>query len=238
MIQETPYPEIVFQGDSCLLVRFYKGIDSGQNQRVLDLEKKLRLANPKWLLEMVPSYGTLGIYYDPKHMDLKSCKTLIQTSIESNLEGEGNCAPRTLKIPVCYEEEFALDMTQVTKHTGIPKNEIIAKHSTPLYRVYMLGFMPGFPYLGGMNPKISTPRLKKPRLEVFAGAVGIADTQTGIYPLKSPGGWNIIGRTPIKLFDSSRNPSVLLRAGDLIQFSAIDLKTYTALSQGEILWDF
>jgi KipI family sensor histidine kinase inhibitor len=131
-------------------------------------------------------------------------------------------------IPVLYDGE---DIKRVADHCGIYAQEVVKRHSSPVYRIYMLGFSPGFPYFGGMDQSIATPRLQTPRLKIEAGSVGIADRQTGIYPIESPGGWNLIGRTPIKLFDPTNQSPFLLASGQMVRFVPIDFLEFTKISE-------
>ena len=129
--------------------------------------------------------------------------------------------PRLVEVPVCYDVEFALDLELVAQHCGLSPNDVVARHAAARYDVRCVGFTPGFPFLGGLPAKLATPRRKSPRPAVPAGSVGIGGPQTGIYPLRSPGGWNIIGRTPLRLFDVTREPAALFRAGDRVHFFQI-----------------
>ncbi|MGH9898241.1 MAG: 5-oxoprolinase subunit PxpB, partial [Pyrinomonadaceae bacterium] len=138
---------------------------------------------------------------------------------------------RVIEIPVCYRSEFAPDLDLVAKHNSLTVDEVISIHVAGEYLVYMLGFMPGFPYLGNMSEKIATPRLPVPRREVPAGSVGIGGLQTGIYPYQSPGGWNIIGRTPLRLFDLQRQPPNLLQIRDKVRFNSITVEEFDAYSK-------
>jgi inhibitor of KinA len=138
-------------------------------------------------------------------------------------------AQRPIEIPVCYGGEFGVDLQFVAEHNGMTADEVVAIHCGATYRVHMLGFAPGFPYLGGMSERIATPRRNTPRLKVAAGSVGIAGPQTGVYPLETPGGWQIIGRTPLALFRPAENPPTLLSPGDFVRFRPITSEEFTAL---------
>jgi inhibitor of KinA len=138
-----------------------------------------------------------------------------------------------VEIPVCYDPEFALDVDDVARRASISPSEVIRLHSSAEYRVACIGFVPGFPFLAGLPKKLATPRRDVPRKQIPPGSVGIGGAQTGIYPLRSPGGWNLIGRTPLRLFDSRKNPPVLLRAGDRVHFRMITRDEFESLKQSK-----
>ena len=138
---------------------------------------------------------------------------------------------RLAEIPVCYDPEFAPDLDEVARHAQISTKEVVDLHSTTEYRVACIGFVPGFPFLAGLPKKLATPRRDVPRKEIPAGSVGVGGAQTGIYPLRSPGGWNLIGRTPLRLFDPTKNPPALLQAGDRVRFRAITRQEFEALKR-------
>ena len=140
---------------------------------------------------------------------------------------------RTVEIPVCYEDEFGPDLGRVLKHTGYDKEELIERHTSGRYLVYFLGFSAGFPYIGGMDESLATPRLKTPRKAVPAGSVGIAGQQTGMYPLPTPGGWNLIGRTPLPLFNRSNPKDTSIRMGDRIRFRTVGRAEFESLGQSQ-----
>jgi inhibitor of KinA len=151
---------------------------------------------------------------------LKRLKELLEP-ILNQVTDNGELMGRTLKIPVCYEAAFAPDLAELATEKNLTTDEVIRLHTNTVYRVYMIGFLPGFPYMGKVDGRMATPRRSSPRTSIPAGSVGIAGEQTGIYPLSSPGGWNIIGRTPIRLFDKDRPEPVLLQPGDAVQFYSI-----------------
>jgi len=143
----------------------------------------------------------------------------------------GRSLPRIVEIPICYDAEFALDLDRVAERTKLSAGEVIDLHSKAEYRVACIGFVPGFPFLTGLASKLATPRRDTPRKEIPSGSVGIGGAQTGIYPLRSPGGWNLIGRTPFKLFDPTKNPPSLLQAGDRVRFRAITREEFAAFAE-------
>jgi inhibitor of KinA len=151
--------------------------------------------------------------------------------IVAQLGNEEPPAPRLVEIPVCYGGVYGPDLEAVARHTGLPPQELIRRHAAGSYRVYMLGFAPGFAYLGGMDEQLATPRKAEPRTAIPAGSVGIAGGQTGVYPLETPGGWQLIGRTPLPLFDAQRNPPSLLQMGNRVRFVPIDEATYLKLER-------
>ncbi|WP_099211594.1 5-oxoprolinase subunit PxpB [Thermococcus henrietii] len=216
-------------GDSALLVSFGEVIDEETNDRVHALAGAIEKANFEWLIEVVPAYSSLAVIYDPGLIDFEGVKRAIQGLEFSAEKFEG----RLVEIPVLYGGEHGPDLEFVAEYNGLTPEEVIEIHSKPVYRVYFLGFLPGFAYLGGMDERIETPRLEKPRLKVPAGSVGIAGKQTGIYPLESPGGWRLIGRTPLRLFNPSKEPPTLLRPGDRVKFAPIGEEEFEELYKAE-----
>jgi KipI family sensor histidine kinase inhibitor len=178
-----------------------------------------------WLVETVPGYCSLGLIIRPLQSSLEEVEELVSTATR-NVTAAPLVQPRTITIPVCYGGAYGPDMEVVCRQSGLSEQEVVQRHVTAGYQCSMLGFLPGFPYLMGLNPQLATPRLATPRAVVPAGSVGIAGMQTGVYPVSSPGGWNIIGRTPLSLFDSSLAQPSLVQAGDVIHFSPISLQEF------------
>lgn len=204
-----------------MVVMFEDKIDIMINQKVHLLHMKLKKIKIKGVRECIPSYASLLILYDPMVTSFSRIESLIRRIRENEnsiLEADG---ARVIEIPVCYGGEFGEDIENVAAYSGLSKEEVIATHCGVDYHVYMVGFLPGFPYLGGLDPRIHTPRLSNPRLEIPAGSVGIGGEQTGVYPLASPGGWQLIGRTPIRLYDDRHKNPVMLQAGDTVRFIRI-----------------
>lgn len=233
-------PQYLWQGDSQLLVVFSQVVDPKSNDSVIALDKWLATANLDGIVEAIPAYGTLAVTVDHEFFSQVDFEDAVENALtETYSFTENYNQGRVIGIPVLYGGEAGPDMGFVCEHTGLMEKDVIAIHSGADYRVYMLGFMPGFPYLGGMPQKLKTPRLTVPKLKIEAGSVGIADGQTGIYPLESPGGWRIIGRTPLKLFDRLRDQPTLLCAGDHLKFVPIDLTTFLKLQEdGGASWVF
>lgn len=209
-------------GPEALLVSFGNEINETIHLQVKFLYEALR-KKAKWGVEaVIPSYCSLTIMFEPKLITNETLKELCDQLILS-YQSEGN-STRIIEIPVCYDEEFGIDLEVVKNHTGLNKSEIISSHTSKEYLVYMLGFVPGFLYLGGMDEKLKTPRRKTPRLKVEKGAVGIADDQTGIYPIEIPGGWQIIGKTPIDLLSDKLESQI--RMGDRVKFKSISKEEF------------
>lgn len=218
-------------GDSALLVRHEDEFDPEKSlDAILRATRQLEAAAIPGVIELAPAYTTIGIFFDPARI---TTFDEFRASIERALEGESDqtatrAEPATIEVPVCYETEFAPDLEEVSRHAGLAAEEIVRRHASAIYRVSCVGFTPGFPYLSGLPPELSTPRRASPRKEIPAGAVAIGGTQTGIYPRKSPGGWNIIGRSPLRLFDVERNPPALFRTGDSVRFRKISREEFDA----------
>lgn len=214
-------------GDGALLVEFAPQIAPEINARVRALLAALDAAPPPGLRDLVPAYRTLLIEYDPtvtRHAALLEY-------LRGLVAAPATVAPtRLVTLPIAYGGEFGPDLAAVAAHTGLAPDEVIARHAAGRYPVYFLGFSPGFPYLGGLEAALHTPRLPEPRLRVPTGAVGIGGAQTGVYPAITPGGWRIIGQTPVRLYDPAADDPFLLRAGDEIQPRAIDAAEYARLA--------
>ena len=227
-------------GDTAVLVDFGNQIDENINQEVLARAIQLQENLPD-VIEVVPAYSSLVIHYDiikwKKNLAKESLvfdrlKNVIEELLSQSLQIV-QTKDRQIRIPVCYEAEFAPDMQDLASTNNLTNDEVVSLHLSATYRVYMLGFLPGFCYLGQVNEKIAMPRKPQPH-PVVAGSVGIAGRQTGIYPFASPGGWRIIGRTPLKLFDSYAPSPALLSAGDYVQFYSIDGNEFNYIQNSNI----
>ena len=212
-------------GDEALVVEFGRGIDEGINSMVQDLSEKIENADLKGIKETLPTYRSLMIFYDSGLTDFRKLSREIK-KFKLSKKSSILINKRVIEIPCCYEEEFASDLKEMERFTGLSADEIIGIHSGCDYRIYMLGFLPGFVYLGGLDERIAAPRLKTPRTKIPAGSVGIGGNQTGIYPVDSPGGWRLIGSTPLELYNAERKEPVLLKAGDYLRFISISKKEY------------
>jgi KipI family sensor histidine kinase inhibitor len=227
-------PEIQFEAlaEDALLLRFGERIDIDLNARVQATAASLRNRLPE--LECVSAYASLLLRFDPwtwAGKDGQHPHQQLQAAVSAALRGNDpqTIAPRELIIPVCYDGEYGPDLADVAAHCGLDADAVIARHTAADYRVAMLGFAPGFPYLLGLDPQLSVPRRTDPRQRVPAGSVAIGGSQTGIYPEVLPGGWQLIGRTPLRLFDVAASDPSLLAAGDRVRFRAIDEETFNQL---------
>lgn len=224
-------------GDAGLLLRWPPAIELATCAEVQRLCARLAEHRPPWLIDLVPAYASLALLVDPDAGDdpLAAAETWLQAQLDQHLQAsvdDGREAPgRLVRIPVCYDAECGPDLAVLAEATGLAIPALVARHCAPEYRVAMLGFAPGFPYLLGLDPALATPRLATPRARVAAGSVGIGGAQTGIYPREGPGGWRLLGRTPLRLFDPLREPASLLAPGDRVRFEAISRRRFEALSQ-------
>src|SRR5438093_54073 len=215
-------------GDSALTVDFGNLIDADINEEVIRLSELLKAAQLTYVKDIVAAYSSITVYYDVVDVLQFNRTSSAYDTIKNNLsqlfsqEIASSAKPnRSIRIPVCFAEKYALDASDVARLTSLSFNEIIEIYTSKKYRVYMVGFLPGFAYMGEVDERISVPRKQEPRAKVEPGFVGIAGKQTGIYPLTSPGGWQILGRTHLHLFDKEREELVLLREGDEVEFFAI-----------------
>ena len=207
-------------GDRSLLVELGDEISPSVNQRVQELFTAMDMHPVDGVRELVPSYRSLLVIYDPLNISPADLKHTIRDTYQ-NLDQAELPEPRTIDIPIVYGGEQGPDLESVAQYHHITPQEVIDYHTRPTYRVYMIGFTPGYPYLGEVPDAISTPRRETPRILVPQGSVGIAQKQTGIYSVDSPGGWQIIGWTPVDLFDPQAQPPSLLMMGDRVRFQAI-----------------
>jgi inhibitor of KinA len=229
-------------GDSALILRVGGQLENATEEtlnEVLDVLRRLENAHIPGVIELAPAYTTVAIFFDLFRVinggaePDRAIELLIQKIRQALPPGERKrrkkVDARTVEIPVCYDLKFAPDLERVAHHAQISPSELVDLHNATDYRVHCLGFTPGFPYLTGLPKELATPRHATPRKEIPAGSVAIGGAQTGIYPQESPGGWNIIGRTPLRLFDPQRHPPSLLCAGDRVRFRAITRDEFDAL---------
>jgi inhibitor of KinA len=228
--------EITPLGDSALIVRVCgPNAEPGEQslRAVLDALHKIKNAAIPGIVELAPAYTTIGVFFDPLRVAsdsiLDSLTDQIRKAVSQTKKTATKAARRVVEVPVCYDQEFALDLDEVAQQTGLSATEVVDLHREAEYCVNCVGFTPGFPFLSGLSAKLVVPRRSTPRKEIPAGSVAIARKQTGVYPVKSPGGWNIIGRSPRHFFDPAKDPPALLRAGDRVRFRAITREEFAAL---------
>ncbi|HUO59740.1 MAG TPA: 5-oxoprolinase subunit PxpB [Candidatus Acidoferrales bacterium] len=221
--------ELIASSDHSLLVRFGSSIDTAAHAQTLALFRALNGLHDPRIRNLHPAYASLQVDFDPLACQHAEMEELV-SGLASRPVTKGSAAGRTHEIPVCYEPEFGEDLEDVCKHTGLSRAELIAAHTAPEYIVYFLGFSPGFAYLGGLPAILAVPRLPTPRRSVPVGSVAIGGEQTGVYPIASPGGWRLIGRTPVPLFrPDNREHPMLFEPGDALRFVNIDRARYEEL---------
>jgi inhibitor of KinA len=214
---------ITAAGDQAFTVALGAGVDAETSARVLAAAESLAAARPPGVTDVVPGYDSLLVAYDP----VEVAPADVRAWITGRIAIEASPLPaRTVEIPVCYDPGLAPDLQPLAAEKGLSVEALIALHAAPAYRCHLLGFRPGFPFLGGLDERLVAARLPSPRPRVPAGSVGIGGRQTGVYPVESPGGWRLIGRTPLRLFDPARPDPFLVRAGDTVRFAPIDRAAY------------
>lgn len=223
-------PKFLSSGDSAITVEFGNEISAEINACVHALDKALHKKNILGIVETVPTFRSLLIIYDPCITGGEKLKAKI-TKLCGDLEASSEGRKRIIEIPVLYGGEYGEDLKDVAEINKLTEDEVIKIHSGTDYLIYMLGFLPGFAYLGGLDPRLHTPRLDSPRTCIPAGSVGIGGAQTGVYPLASPGGWQLLGRTPVSVFDRQRQEPILYRAGDLVRFVPISPAEYEEIAR-------
>jgi inhibitor of KinA len=214
-------------GDRALVVEFGRDVDRALSERVLRLDAVIAANAPSGVVETVPTFRSLMVYYDP----LVTSRAKLENAIAGLIDREDSArsGARLWRVPACYEGEFAPDLAEVARLTGLTPSAVVALHSGIRFHVYMLGFLPGFPYMGDLPAELTLPRRADPRLRVPAGSISIATSLTAIYPYESPGGWHLIGATPIRLFDPERERPALLAPGDAVEFAPVDAGSFTAI---------
>jgi len=243
-LNETPLSvntgiEILPVGESAIVIEFGKTISPAIHRKVRALARYLDSYPFPGMVEYVAAYTSITVFYDPviiknrndnqEKADNQLSYTIVSGLIEecmSKLDDSFGGQARIVEIPVCYGGDFGPDIEYVAEYNKLTVNEVIDIHSSGQYLVYMIGFAPGFPYVGGMSERISTPRRQSPRMSIPAGTVGIAGMQTGVYPIVTPGGWQLIGRTPLALFRPNEQPPSLLQSGDIVRFCPISYKEF------------
>lgn len=216
-------------GDRAVQVVLGDAPDEPTRRRIMAASRRVREAGLPGVIECVPGFTSLTIHFDPLQLPPSADRL---DDLLSGLDESAGDDGRLVEIPVCYGAEFGPDLESVASLHGLAADEVVALHAAGDYRVHLVGFVPGFPYLGGLEARLATPRRESPRTAVPAGSVGIGGAQTGIYPVESPGGWQLIGRTPLRLFDAHRDPPALLRAGDRIRFVPVDAEAFRGLEEG------
>lgn len=215
----------LISGDSAVTIEFGNEINSEINNKIRVFNELIKSSNIPGITETVPTFRSLLIYYNPSKIYFNELKEKIE-KLTQDIDLKKESKKRIIEIPVCYGGVFGEDLEFVAEHSKMSINEVIKMHTSKEYLIYMLGFLPGFAYLGGLNEKLFTPRLKNPRTRIEAGSVGIGGEQTGIYPVASPGGWRLIGTTPVKTYDANREKPILYQAGDYIKFFEISTSDF------------
>ena len=227
---------LVPMGDCCLIIEFGVKVDMATNQMVHAVADYLQAHPPKGVIDIVPSFTAVALHYRPEALEhvsaspYKQLKDVVEAILGSGITAKQRTA-RIVEIPVCYGGELGPDLVEVAAACRLTPDQVVALHGASESVVFMLGFAPGFPYAGGLDPKIAVPRRATPRTSVSEGTVAIANRQTVIYSMQSPGGWNLIGRTPLKLFDPASTPPCLLQPGDQLRFVAISRQQFDAIRE-------
>jgi KipI family sensor histidine kinase inhibitor len=227
-------PRIVLLGDSAVLAEFSETLDLDVNARIQRLSLAIRARKAPWIRDVVPAIGSLALHFDhaqcpPGVAAATVAATLIEECL-ADTDEDAFAEARLVEVPICYDPEVAPDLAEVAARCGLDISAVVARHCASPHRVLMVGFVPGHPYIGGLDPALAVPRRATPRAKVDAGCVAIANAQTVIYPFAIPGGWNIIGRTPLHVFDAAREPPAILAPGDRVDFIPISLERYRELA--------
>ena len=220
--------KIVPEGDSSILIVFEQTICPEVNQKIAAAAKLIKAQQISGIIDMIPTYCSLLINYNPLVIGYEALRERVESIVRMESRTEAG-RKKVWEIPVVYGGEYGPDLVTIADHAGLSEEEVIKIHSGRDYLIYMLGFLPGFTYLGGLDERIHTPRLATPRVRIAAGSVGIGGSQTGIYPMDSPGGWQLMGMTPVKTYDANREVPILVEAGDYIRFVPVSEEEYLSI---------
>ncbi|PAF36832.1 allophanate hydrolase [Terribacillus saccharophilus] len=225
-------------GDTGIQLVFGQTISEETNQKIRLFAELLKAEQIEGIIEWVPAYTTLSIFYRPDKIRYQALLEQLERLYENIQGGVADAASLVYEIPTYYGGETGPDLNFVADHNGLSVDDVIRIHSSQDYLIYMMGFVPGFPYLGGMSEEIATPRRRDPRPKIAAGSVGIAGSQTGVYPLETPGGWQLIGQTPVKLYDPEREQPILLTSGHYLRFVPISKNEYDSIAEAVRLGEY
>jgi len=230
-MSKVKYPRILPAAECSVIVEFGNEISNDINALISGFTSAMN-DSTEGIIEVIPTFRSALITYDPRVLSYEKITEIINSKLE-NISVESDETKRVIEIPVCYGGKHGPDLEFVAKNSGMSTKEVIDIHSSKAYLIFMLGFQPGFPYLGGLDPRLFTPRLESPRAQIPAGSVGIGGEQTGLYPVASPAGWQIIGTTPVKCYNPARTPAIPYEAGDHIQFIPITEAEFREIEQLE-----
>lgn len=222
--------KIYTAGDSSVLIEFGKEISPEVNGQITALVHLMKEQHIEGVVDMIPAFCSLLINYDPRVISYGKIRRRLEKLLKLEVRQEGG-SRQVIQIPVCYGGQYGPDLENIASHAGLSPQEVIDIHCSRDYLIYMLGFLPGFSYLGGLDERIHTPRLANPRIRIPAGSVGIGGSQTGIYPLDSPGGWQLLGMTPVKTYDPARQSPILFEAGDYIRFVPVNEEMFRSIRE-------
>ncbi len=230
-------PRVIPLGDAAVLVDFSDALDLAVNARIQQLAEAIRRRRVPWIRDVVPALGSLALHFDPDQVEpqlhpLEATAALVKDCLARRLPNLDDLA-RTVEVPVCYDAAFAPDLAEVAERCKLKVEEAIKRHCASPHRVLMVGFAPGHPYIGGLDEKLSVPRRTTPRPTVIAGSVAIANTQSVVYPFTISGGWNIIGRSPLRVFDAAREPPALMAPGDRVKFMPITREEFDRIATAQ-----
>ncbi|MBX3379277.1 MAG: 5-oxoprolinase subunit PxpB [Phycisphaeraceae bacterium] len=232
MTEPVPAITLSWLGDCCLRVGFGENATDSALASVRSACEQLQNARLEEIVDLTPAFHTLLIRFDPR-ADLTQVESRVRMLMNSIHDSRNRNSSRLIEIPVCYELGFAPDLEVVAAHCNLSVADIVSRHAAAEYCVAFIGFTPGFAYLTGLPKSLHAPRLERPRVRVPSGSVGIAGDQTGIYPRETPGGWKLIGRSPLRMFDASKPSPSLLAAGDRVRFKPVDAAQFRALAEKE-----